>query len=239
MLMTKACRDSWNKTKLNNGAKTSEMFGTSSLETLRCRLSCHTECHHEVWWPIVTDLTDVRSLKWLLTYAICKTSLYFTNYKFNKGPSMLQFSLYSPRKTSRGLTRDHHSEKKGLVSVFSWATSSGVSESSGCVFYWIFLLLMFRMVGRYHARRPSRLTLADRKEWMMKTMVLGQAWRSSCWKRRWSWESRKCERERIHSLNDQHLCMLQDYISLKKEVINVKIYKTDRFVLSKQVFKYC
>lgn len=36
------------------------------------------------------------------------------------------------------------------------------------------------LVGHHHARRPSRFTLADRKEWMMKTRVLGQQWRSSC-----------------------------------------------------------
>lgn len=34
----------------------------------------------------------------------------------------------------------------------------------------------------YHANRPSRLTLAERKEWMMNTMVLGQECRSSCCK---------------------------------------------------------
>lgn len=32
-----------------------------------------------------------------------------------------------------------------------------------------------------HANSPSRLTLAERKEWMMKTMVLGHEWRSNCW----------------------------------------------------------
>lgn len=48
-----------------------------------------------------------------------------------------------------------------------------------------------RSVGHYHARRPSRLTFAERKEWMMKTMVLGQQWRSSCWeKKKETWKLR-------------------------------------------------
>lgn len=47
-------------------------------------------------------------------------------------------------------------------------------------FYWIFLLWRS---GLYHAKRPSRLTLADRKEWIMKTKVLGQQCRSSCCKK--------------------------------------------------------
>lgn len=35
---------------------------------------------------------------------------------------------------------------------------------------------------RLHASSPRRVTLAERKEWMMKTMVLGQEWRSNCCK---------------------------------------------------------
>lgn len=36
------------------------------------------------------------------------------------------------------------------------------------------------LVSSHHAKSPSRFTLADRKEWMMKTKVLGQQCRSSC-----------------------------------------------------------
>lgn len=39
LLVTKACCDSDNKTKPNNEAQNCEMIGTSSLKTLRCRLS--------------------------------------------------------------------------------------------------------------------------------------------------------------------------------------------------------
>lgn len=60
-------------------------------------------------------------------------------------------------------------QNKGFVSIFFWGVSPAV------------LVLTLWWAGPHHASSPSRLTLADRNEWMMNTRVFGQQWRSSCW----------------------------------------------------------
>ncbi len=79
MLLTKACRDSWNKTKQNNEAKKTWNGWDFKLRNIKMQAVIFTQfaiikCHD----PTATDWTDVRSLKWLLTYTICKTVLYLT-----------------------------------------------------------------------------------------------------------------------------------------------------------------
>lgn len=74
-----------------------------------------------------------------------------------------------------------------------------------------FLIYMDVLAGCGHARRPRRLTLADKNECMMKTRVFGQQWRSSCWKR--------CERENQRNVRHNHSQTITDLIQIHKLLI--------------------
>lgn len=96
-LVTKACRDSWNKTKLNNGAGWDFKLRNTEMQAVIFTQFAIIKCHDllQQIWQVSDPLNGC--------YAICKTSLYRTTTSSTK-VRVAVFSSF-PQKTSRYLTR--------------------------------------------------------------------------------------------------------------------------------------
>lgn len=145
---------------------------------------------------------------------------------------MLHFSLLSQRRAIWCLTGDDNFrgprgrlKREGLVSIFCGPHLWQSFELCG----FLKIPIIDVLVGHYHARRPSRLTLADRKEWMMKTKVLGQQCRSSCWKKSKSVQSKK---QKMWRRKIEYNLVILIYIYVLKHT-----KYTDRYYVT-NVFKY-
>lgn len=149
-----------------------QMVGTPSLETLK--MQTVTQSHDPLWQ---IQMSDPLTGCWLTPSV---KPLFTSQLQLQQNVHQCCTSLSSHQKNPE-------------TSEQRW---SGVSEHllPGSVLccvsvFWAVWLIEYSYCwcsgwrGRYHANRPSRLTFADRNEWMMKTMVLGQQWRSSCWNR--------------------------------------------------------
>lgn len=103
-LVTNGCHDSWNKTKLNNGAKKLNGwdFKRSSI-TMQAVIIIQFAIITS--WPIMTDLTNVKSVIWPLTYAHCKPR-FPSKLQVQQSPLILQVSPDSTIKNRRCLTSE-------------------------------------------------------------------------------------------------------------------------------------